>query len=112
MPEVVAASPQKAKSKPQGLAAAVAAGLSAAAGPATSANEYAEMLKSVPQLAALGPVFKTCAPLQVCWTGGGTAQRKPIWGLHTPLACPHLAGHASPPLRSPLPPPPPLTIYS
>ncbi|KAL4437499.1 hypothetical protein ABPG77_003480 [Micractinium sp. CCAP 211/92] len=65
VPEVAAPSPAKAKAKPQGLAAAVAAGMSAAAAPVTQADEYAEMLKAVPELAALGPVFKTCAPVQL-----------------------------------------------
>jgi len=106
VPETVAVSPAKAKAKPQGLAAAVAAGLSSAAAPETRADEYAgkacmnalvvckhvqmrclalhsaqssdrashllsllprcaDMLKGVPQLAALGPVFKTCPPVQV-----------------------------------------------
>lgn len=65
VPETVAVSPAKAKAKPQGLAAAVAAGLSAAAAPETRADEYADMLKGVPQLAALGPVFKTCPPVQL-----------------------------------------------
>ena len=41
VPETVAVSPAKAKAKPQGLAAAVAAGLSAAAAPETRADEYA-----------------------------------------------------------------------
>ena len=70
MPEVVAPSPAKAKAKPQGLAAAVAAGLSNMSGPETQADEYADMLKAVPQLAALGPVFKTCSPVQVRARGG------------------------------------------
>jgi coatomer protein complex subunit gamma len=71
VPEVVAPSPAKAKPKPQGLAAAVAAGLSGPSAPETHADEYAEMLKAVPQLAALGPVFKTCAPVQVlCLVAG------------------------------------------
>ncbi|EFN55078.1 hypothetical protein CHLNCDRAFT_31542 [Chlorella variabilis] len=65
VPEVVAPSPAKAKAKPQGLAAAVAAGLSNVSGPETQADEYADMLKAVPQLAALGPVFKTCSPVQL-----------------------------------------------
>lgn len=77
VPEEAAPSPAKTKGRAQGLAAAVAAGLSAAAAPETSANEYADMIKAVPQLAALGPVFKTCAPLQVrsgwsvCWFARG-----------------------------------------
>lgn len=111
MPETVAVSPAKAKAKPQGLAAAVAAGLSSAAAPETRADEYAgetcmplvvkalmqmrclalhsaqssdrashvlsllprcaDMLKGVPQLAALGPVFKTCPPVQVRRWGRG-----------------------------------------
>lgn len=41
VPEVAAPSPAKAKAKPQGLAAAVAAGMSAAAAPVTQADEYA-----------------------------------------------------------------------
>ncbi len=52
------------KSKPQGLAAAVAAGLPAAA-PEAAADEYVDMLKAVPQLAALGPIFKTSRAVQV-----------------------------------------------
>lgn len=65
VPEAAAASPAKAKSKPQGLAAAVAAGMSSSGAPETQADEYADMLKAVPQLAALGPVFKTCPPVQL-----------------------------------------------
>lgn len=65
IPEAVAASPAKPKAKPQGLAAAVAAGTSAPGAPETLSGEYADMLKAVPQLAALGPVFKTCPALQL-----------------------------------------------
>ncbi|GAB4819163.1 hypothetical protein N2152v2_006209 [Parachlorella kessleri] len=54
-----------AKSKPQGLAAAVAAGMPSAAAPEAAADEYQDMLKAVPQLAALGPIFKTSRPLQL-----------------------------------------------
>ena len=38
--------------------------------PPMQAEEYVEQLKAVPQLAALGPVFKTCAAVQV-GPGGG-----------------------------------------
>ena len=50
--------------KPHGLAAAVLEGETLA----TEENmfaEYAEQLKGVPELAGLGPVFKTCAPVQL-----------------------------------------------
>ena len=50
--------------RPQGLAAAVIDGQTTA----TEDNrfvEYAEQLKAVPELAGLGPVFKTCAPVQL-----------------------------------------------
>ena len=50
--------------KPHGLAAAVVEGASTA----TEDNryaEYAEQMKSVPELASLGTSFKTCAPIQL-----------------------------------------------
>ena len=59
-----------AKSKPQGLAAAVAAGLPTSA-PEAGADEYADMMRAVPQLAALGPIFKTSRPVQVGGAGVG-----------------------------------------
>lgn len=61
--QVVLPSPPP-KSRPQGLAAAVAAGLPAAA-PEAHADEYVDMLKAVPQLAALGPIFKSSRPVQL-----------------------------------------------
>lgn len=50
----------KSKSKPQGLAAAVVAAPSEA-----SADEYIAQLRAVPELAALGPVFKSCPSVQL-----------------------------------------------
>lgn len=44
-----------------------------------SALPLAEMLKAVPQLAALGPVFKTCAPVQVR-AGSGARVHSPFQG--------------------------------
>ena len=61
VPIVVPPSPSATKSKGQGLAAA-------AAGPtkdAALADENALLLKSVPELANIGPVWKTCAPVQL-----------------------------------------------
>ena len=51
----------KAKSKPQGLAAAVVAASTAEA----SADEYIAQLRAVPELSALGPVFKSCPSVQL-----------------------------------------------
>ena len=60
VPTVLPPSP-KATSKPQGLAAAAAA-----AGPAeATADELTAQMRAVPQLAALGPIFKSCAPVQL-----------------------------------------------
>lgn len=55
----------KSKAKPQGLAAAVTAGLGPASATETSADEFVAQLRAVPQLAALGPIFKSCAPVQL-----------------------------------------------
>eukprot|EP00887_Chlorella_sp_A99_P007682 scaffold20.g7682.t1 len=64
VPETAPLSPERARPKPQGLAAAVAAGLSVSA-PEPAESEYVELLQAVPQLATLGPVFKTCKPVQL-----------------------------------------------
>lgn len=58
----------------------MAAGLPTAA-PEAAADEYADMLKAVPQLAALGPIFKTSRPVQVrAWAGRGEAVGPSGWG--------------------------------
>ena len=58
VPTVVPPSPKK--SKPQGLAAAVVA-----APTESTADEYVAQLRGVPELAALGPVFKSCPSVQL-----------------------------------------------
>lgn len=58
------APPSPTAHKPHGLAAAVMEGATLA----TEENkfaEYAEQMRSVPELASLGAVFKTCAPVQL-----------------------------------------------
>lgn len=61
VPIAVPPSPTAAKAKAHGLAAAVAGPVSETA----KADENAALLKSVPELAALGPVWKTCSPVQL-----------------------------------------------
>jgi len=58
------APPSPSAHKPHGLAAAVIEGASGATAEERYA-EYAEQMVSVPEVAALGPVFKTCAPTQL-----------------------------------------------
>lgn len=64
VPEALPEAP-KPKAKPQGLAAAVTAGLGPGAAVEATADEYAAKLRSVPELAALGPIFKSCSPEQL-----------------------------------------------
>jgi coatomer subunit gamma len=59
VPTVLPPSP-KTKSKHQGLAAAITS-----AAVETTADEYTAQLRAVPEIAALGPVFKSCSPVQL-----------------------------------------------
>lgn len=59
VPTVLPPSP-KSKHKPQGLAAALASQTVE-----TTADEYSAQFRAVPELAALGPVFKSCPAVQL-----------------------------------------------
>lgn len=63
VPKVLPPSPARGKGKPHGLAAAAVAGLGSVK--ETTADEYADQLRAVPELAALGTVFKSSAPVQL-----------------------------------------------
>jgi len=60
------APPSPSEHKPHGLAAAAAEGIASAAVSRESGYaEYVEQMRTVPELASLGAVFKTCTPVQL-----------------------------------------------
>jgi coatomer subunit gamma len=73
VPVALPQTPKAKKAKPAGLAAAVSAGMGAAGlggggyggAAAPGSDEYAAMLKAVPQLASLGPILKSCPAVQL-----------------------------------------------
>lgn len=65
VPVALPPTPKAKKAKPTGLAAAVSAGLGIGGVDAPAESEYVDMIKAVPQLARLGPVLKTCRPVQL-----------------------------------------------